>query len=231
MAYTPPEGSLSFDFTEEGYTPAENPLEFNFTPPGAKFTPGSKTREYAEWFDDETQQWYATDTAQWTPVETEFPGPPLEPREDYEAPTWKDIGFEFTSGGYTAPDFSAVSFQWFSAFTQTFNLGAQVTGKDYQQETYTAVKRRNIYALGYANPGWQILKGKTEYEGFRDLGGHLYGYVQAADLWASILAKSPYEITDLLALIRGWQEADIGGIVFGIPPRDLAAYLHVHLRE
>jgi hypothetical protein len=184
----------------------------------------------AEWFDDETQQWYSTETAQWEAIEGEFL-PPAEPVADYDAPGWKDIGFEFTSGGYTAPDFSAVSFQWFSTFAQTFNLGAEITGADYQQETYSAVKRRNIYALGYANPGWQILKGKTEYEGFRDLGGHLYGYNQAANLWAYILGKSPYEIFDLPAWIRGWQEADLGGIVFGIPPVDLGAYLHVHLRD
>ena len=194
------------------------------------FTPGSRPREYAEWFDDETQQWYGTDSEQWEAIDGEFL-PPAEPREDYDSPGWKDVGFEFTSGGYTAPDFSSVSFQWFSMFSAVMNLGAEVTGIDPKQGAVCSVKRSNILALGYANPGWQILKGKTEYSCMFDLGGHIYGYRQYADLWAYILARSPYDIVDLPALIHGWQEADIGGIVFGIPPVDLPAYVHVHFRE
>ena len=188
----------------------------------------------AEWFDDITQQWYSSETEQWAPIEVEEAILPLEPREDYSAPGWKDVGFEFTTGGYTAPPFEAVSFQWLSAFSAVMNLGASVTGVDYQEETHTEVKRKNIYALGYANPGWQILKGKTQYAGIRDLGGHLYGYVQATDLWAYILGRSPYEDVDIAALIEGFLGVqvpiDLPAFLGAVPPVDLSAYIDISQR-
>ena len=180
----------------------------------------------AEWFDDITLQWYSSETEQWNPIEADEEILPPEPVEDYSAPSWQDVNFNFTTGGYSAPPFGNVPFQWFSTLSAVMNLGASVTGEtNYQETTYSEIKNRNIYALGYANPGWQILKGKTVYAGIRDLGGHLYGYVQSADLWALILGVLPFESgeIDLPAWISGWAEVDLGGIVFDIPPADLVA--------
>ena len=151
---------------------------------------------------------------------------------DYTAPSWQDVGFEFTTGGYSAPSFGNVPFQWLSTLTQVFNLGAEITGEtNYQDTTYSEIKNRNISALGYANPGWQILKGKTVYAGIRDLGAKIYGFTQYADLFAYILGQEPFVTFDLSATIRGWMEEYLAAFIYGIPPRDLAAYLDVQQRE
>ena len=69
----------------------------------------------AEWYDDELGQWFSSETEQWTPIEEGvLPPSGPSPAEDYTAPSWDDVNFEFTTGGYTAPSFTNVPFQWFS---------------------------------------------------------------------------------------------------------------------
>jgi hypothetical protein len=137
------------------------------------------------------------------------------PASDYTSPSWADVGVEFTSGGYSAPSFGNVSFQWLSTLTQVMNVGATITGKDYKQETYSEVTRRNVIALGFSDSGWQILQGPTEYTGFRDIGAYIMA-LSVADLGGIIEGFIGVQVSiDLPASIT----------VVPIAPKDLAAYL------
>ena len=185
----------------------------------------------AEWFDQDTQQWYSTETEQWNPIEVSEEI--LPPEEGYTPPSWGDIGFEFTPGGYTAPPWHAIPFEWFGALTQSFNLGASITGNlPYTDAPYCTIKRNNIIALGFGAGGWQILKGRTEYSCMYDLNAILTAVPHHADLPAYIFAFTHFSgELDLPAELSGWAEKDLGGLVYGVPPRDLAAYLKANFRE
>lgn len=185
----------------------------------------------AEWFDQDTQQWYSTETEQWNPIEVDEEIQP--PEEGYVPPSWADIGFDFTPGGYTAPPWSEIPFEWFGAITQSFNIGASITGNlPYTDAPYCTIKRSNIIALGFGAGGWQILKGRTEYTCMYDLNAVLTAVPTHADLGAYIFAFTTFKgEKDLGGIISGWAEKDLGGIVYGVPPKDLAAYLKAAQRE
>lgn len=179
----------------------------------------------AEWFDQDTQQWYSTETEQWNPIEVDEEISP--PDEDYVPPSWDEICFHFTPGGYTAPAWDEICFHWAPAITQVFNLGATVTVDPTRTDApYCELKRSNNIAVGFGAGGWQILQGRQEYTCVYDINAIITGIPPHADLGAYIFAFTTFSDTkDLGGIIQGWQEEDLGGIVYGVPPRDLGAYL------
>lgn len=179
----------------------------------------------AEWFDQDTQQWYSTETEQWSPIEVDEEVSP--PEDEYVAPSWGEIGFNFTPGGYTAPPWTEIPFEWFGAITEVFDLGASVTVDPTRTDApYCEIKRSNKIALGFGAGGWQILQGRTEYTCVYDLNAIIEGIPPHADLGAYIFAFTTLTgEKDLGGIIQGWAEKDLGGLIYGIPPRDLGAYL------
>jgi len=185
----------------------------------------------AEWFDQDTQQWYSTETEQWNPIEVDEAISP--PDVDYVAPSWGEIGFNFTPGGYVAPPWSEIPFEWFGAIAEVFDLGASITVDPTRTDApYCELKRSNKIALGFGGGGWQILQGKVEYTCVYDLNAIIEGIPPHADLGAYIFAFKTFSGTkDLGGILSGWAERDLGGTIYGIPPRDLGAYIKSTIQE
>ena len=147
----------------------------------------------------------------------------------YDKPPITNVPFKFTSSGYTSPDFTEVPFRFGlrPSTQQTADMQAtiDVFGK-YCSSTYTYVKERKTYVVGYSSHGIQILKGQTIYGGIRDLCASLTRTPPYADLPAYAFALSNF--MDLSAYLKSniQAHADIAADVYGIPPLDLPAFLH-----
>ena len=91
---------------------------------------------------------------------------------DYQKPTFNNIPFKFTSTGYTAPSFSNVPFVFGAtqSYQQTADMKStiEVLSK-YCTSTYTYIKEKRTYVIGYSDNSIQILKEKIIYGGIRDL--------------------------------------------------------------
>lgn len=70
----------------------------------------------------------------------------------------------------------------------------------YQTRTYTYVKSRPVYVIGYSSNTIQILRDRIINAGIRDIGGYIYGNPQHKDLAAYIHAVVAWG--DLRAFIR-----------------------------
>jgi len=147
----------------------------------------------------------------------------------YEKPPINRVPFRFSSTGYSAPDFSNEPFQFGlrPSQQQTADMRAmlEVFGK-YCTSTYTYVKERKTYVVGYSAHGVQILKGKTIYGGIRDLCASLVRTPPYSDLPAYIFVA--YNFLDLNGYIKATIQAyaDLVAEVYGVPPSDLPAFIH-----
>jgi hypothetical protein len=145
----------------------------------------------------------------------------------YSPPTASGIIFDFIAGGYTPPSASRLAFPFVyrPSYSSTSDLQAAIEVYNFQTSTYTYVKKRNIQVLGYSQYKVQILKGKTEYGGIRDLGATIYRQPRHVDLAASIVAVADY--LDLAGFIRSTIQSyvDLGAQAGGHLPADLSAYI------
>jgi hypothetical protein len=147
----------------------------------------------------------------------------------YEKPPMNRVPFRFSSTGYSAPDFSNEPFQFGlrPSQQQTADMRAmlEVFGK-YCTSTYTYIKDRKTYVVGYSTHGVQILKGKTIYGGIRDLCASLVRTPPYSDISAYIFAASNF--LNLGGYIKATIQAysDIVAEVYGVPPSDLPAFIH-----
>ena len=143
---------------------------------------------------------------------------------DYTAPSWKDVNFEFTTGGYSAPSFQNVNFQWLSTLTGVFNLGASLTAVP-PKDLPTYIKST---VISFADIAFEI----TPFHP-RDLGG-IIGSVHKKDLSAFLRTIPPKDLpafirgsppTDLPAFIVGWAERELGAYIFAKQYRNLGAVI------
>jgi len=138
----------------------------------------------------------------------------------YEKPPINNVPFKFTSSGYVAPDFTGVParFGLRTSSQQTANMQAtiEVFGQ-YCTSTYTYIKDRKTYAVGYARHGVQILRGKTLYGGIRDLCATLVRFPEHKDLSATLIVLENY--LGLKAYIKSTLQsyADVIASIYGIP--------------
>lgn len=109
----------------------------------------------------------------------------------YNKPPLNNIPFKFTTGGYSKPDFSSVSFAFGApTYQQTSSLQAAINVMSiYQTSTYTYLKECPTYVIGYGT-GIQIIQLPCIYGGMRDVGAYLYGNPEYANLSAYIFAVS-----------------------------------------
>ncbi len=158
----------------------------------------------------------------------------------YEKPPSNNIPFQFTSTGYTAPDFNVINFS-FGLATQTANLQAAINVIGlFQETTSSELKECPTIVVGYTSTGPQIIKLPCVYAGIRDIGGAIHGNPIHADLGAFIASitglgnigayiKSTTQSTkDVGGAIKGWTgEAvkDLGAFTSAVLPVDLAASL------
>jgi len=195
------------------------------------------------WYASETEQWYSSQDSQWEGVS-----------DDTCA-----LLFNFSIGGYTPPSFTDVPFNFVSTYAKIMNLGASVEAvPTYQDSTYTYVKSRRLYGLGYCyGGGYQIIK-QMMYGGIRDLGALITAIKfksSYVDLNAMINAIKYYSGTkdlraqlkvmfrdeaDLRASLRSWHifdlkaiigsvfETDLPAIINSILPVDLGARLRIY---
>lgn len=138
---------------------------------------------------------------------------------NYNNPTMSGIGFNFTTGGYSAPgmDELEIRFGFRPSYQQTADLQAAINVLGlYQDSTYTYLKSCPTYIVGYGSGGIQIIKAPCIYGGIRDLGAYIHGNPEHADLNAYIDAKLPG--ADVGAYIKGMaaDSADIIGDLKGV---------------
>lgn len=144
----------------------------------------------------------------------------------YTPPSKNNIPFTFTSGGYQPPQFDNVAFNFSTKASQISNLSASINVMQrYQESTYTFLKYRDQYVIGYGSKGVQIIKGKYHYGGIRDLGSTVIG------------ALPPQGVVDLIATLRGFVFNDLttnvnvisginlGGLIGAHQPVNLTAYI------
>jgi len=168
----------------------------------------------------------------------------------YTPPPKSNIPFNFGPGGYQAPDFGDVQFNFNTRVTQLADLQAAINVMPtYQDRTYTFLRYCERYIVGYGQHGVQIIKGRCYYGGIRDLGtdigghypGDLPSFVRGViyrDLSAVI--EAGYQTSDLSAYIRGYREGykdlpaeivakiraiDLPAYIGGHPPGNLPAYI------
>lgn len=147
----------------------------------------------------------------------------------YSKPPIRNLPFKFTNTGYQKPNFGSVPFRFGlrTSTQQTSDMRAtlEVFGQ-YCTSTYTYIKERKTYVVGYSSYGIQILKGKTIYGGIRDLCATLIRSPAYKDLPASVFALSNF--LDLGAYLKSTIQsyADLVAAVYGIPPEDLSAFIH-----
>ena len=181
------------------------------------------------WYASETEQWYSSQDSQWEGVS-----------DDTCA-----LLFNFSIGGYTPPSFTDVPFNFVSTYTKIMNLGASVEASPtYQDSTYTYVKSRRLYGLGYCyGGGYQIIK-QMMYGGIRDLGALITAIKFKSsyiDLNAMINAIKYYSGTkdlraqlkvmfrdeaDLRASLRSWHIFDLKAIIGSVFETDLPAIIN-----
>jgi hypothetical protein len=96
----------------------------------------------------------------------------------------------------------------------------------YCTSTYTYLKERKTYVVGYTRHGVQILQGKSIYGGIRDLCATLIRSPAYKDLPATLSVLENY--MNLSAYIKSTIQsyADLVASVYGIPPEDLPAFIH-----
>ncbi len=153
-----------------------------------------------------------------------------------------NLPFRFTTGGYTAPSFSAVPFRFSTkpVYSQTANLSAAIdVMQTYQDTTYTFLKYCERYVVGYQAHAVQIIKGRCFYGGIRDMGARvrvvstgeidlpsrITGVVYA-DLLAEIIGDEAAAIyVDLAASAGGHLPVDLAGIIAVHSPVDLTGYI------
>ncbi|KKK81476.1 hypothetical protein LCGC14_2813050, partial [marine sediment metagenome] len=124
---------------------------------------------------------------------------------NYDKPPMNNIPFEFTTGGYTKPDFSEVPFQWGlrPIFQQTASLQAAITVVSQSSADLPASIQGII--------GW------------RDLGAYIKSIIQATkNLGVSVFGIAP---SDLAAIINIIEIRDLPAEVEAILPVDLPASL------
>lgn len=147
----------------------------------------------------------------------------------YEKPPINKVPFKFSSTGYSTPEFSNVPFRFNvrPSHQQTADMKATINVFGiYCTSTYTYVKDRQTYIVGYTTSGVQILKDKTIYGGIRDLCASLVRAPTHVDISAYIRATSNF--LDLNGYIKSTIQAyaDIIADIYGVPPSDLSAFIH-----
>lgn len=177
----------------------------------------------------------------------------------YSPPTASGILYNFLGSGYAAPSADALTFSFLyqPSYSQMADIQAAINVYDFKTETYTYVKEKRTYVLGYTGHGVQILKRPTLYGGIRDLGAVLYrqpthvdlgAYVYAQAFWGDLYAfirstiatysdlsgfirKIDQSALDLLAAIRRLDSgyADLLGLLHGYALEDLTGYIGTHL--
>ena len=147
----------------------------------------------------------------------------------YEKPPINNVPFKFTDKGYVTPDFVSVPFRFGlrTSTQQTADMRAtlEVFGQ-YCTSTYTYIKERKTYVVGYSSYGIQILKDKTIYGGIRDLCASLVRTPTYVDLSAYAFALSNF--MELGAYLKSTIQsyADLIAAIYGVPPEDLPAFIH-----
>ncbi len=146
----------------------------------------------------------------------------------YSKPPMDNLPFSFGPGGYTAPDFSDLAFEFGGRpITSTFASlqGAiNVISEDYVKECPT-------YVIGYGQ-SIQIIKGRCIYTGFREITGLITGIRKQgqADLGAEIAIEPTIfsDQKDLSAYVESWYEAYLTAEIFVIQSKikDLPASLY-----
>ena len=158
---------------------------------------------------------------------------------DYTPPPKSNIPFNFTTGGYQAPNFNDIgmNFDTGAIQSQMNDLRAAINVmQNYQQETHTFLKYCENYIVGYSQHGVQIIKGKCHYGGIRDLGANIGGHYPVdlpaflrglvyADLPAEILGEETQGIGDLGGIIGTHPPVDLGSIIAAHDPVNLLAYI------
>ena len=172
---------------------------------------------------------------------------------NYDKPPMNTIPFEFTTGGYTKPDFSEVPFQWGlrPIFQQTANLQAAITvvsqssadllasiqGVTRQRDLGAYIKStiqatKNLGASAYGIPPVDLpAYVKSTIQAYKNLGASAYG-IPPVDLAASLISILFKGSADLSAILETIPPEDLPANIFGIAPIDLPAIIiATHIKE
>ncbi len=142
----------------------------------------------------------------------------------YTPPSKNNIPFTFTSGGYQPPQFDSVAFNFRTKSSQISNLSASISVMQlYQDSTYTFLKYREQYVIGYGSRGVQIIKGKYHYGGIRDLGAMVIGALPLAGVSDLTATLRGFVVDDLTANIYSIQGVDLSGLINAYAPANLTA--------
>lgn len=150
---------------------------------------------------------------------------------DYISPR-PTLPFVFLDGSYLKPKFGPLHFNFKTVLPRDLSAAIQVMqieSAPYKDVAYTYVKNCPTYVVGYTDTGVQIIRGRCEYGGIRDLTASIDGSFKTystKDLEALVIGLVP---TDLPAYIGTDTPRDLAGII-GVRqskvPRDLPSSVH-----
>jgi hypothetical protein len=143
----------------------------------------------------------------------------------YIPPPNNNLPFNFSSSGYTPPDFNDIRFRYPGAIT---DLKMAITGSELQRDY---IKECKTYVLGYNRYNVQILRQSCTYGGIRDLAVDLFALNNFLEL-EQYIKSTVQEYSDINEIIRGWktENADISEII-KVWKREVPTDLHVYLKQ
>jgi len=152
----------------------------------------------------------------------------------YIPPNSKGIPFKFTESGYAKPTYNPTKADFHPDYSiSELKSAIQVLGI-YQESTYSYKKYCPTYVVGYTSYGVQIIKGTCVYGGIRDLGAYIgikqkqQGYT---DLGAWLKQIQGQDSHDLAAIIKSYENLNLGANIHGFDVRYLSAVIKMHPPE
>ena len=130
---------------------------------------------------------------------------------NYNKPPMNNIPFEFTTGGYQAPDFSEVPFQWGlrPTFQQTANLQAAIN------------------VISQSSADLSALISSTDFQGYDNLNAYVKPTIQTYSDLVAAIRRLDQDDNDLGGDIHGWAIKDLNAEIGAHPPANLQAILNV----
>jgi len=130
---------------------------------------------------------------------------------NYNKPPMNNIPFEFTTGGYQAPDFSEVPFQWGlrPTFQQTANLQAAIN------------------VIGQSSADLSASISSNSLQSYDNLNAYIKPTIQTYSDLVAAIRRFDQDDDDLGGDIHGWAIKDLNAEIGAHPPANLQAILNV----